>query len=217
MRDPIPVISIIGRSGSGKTTLAERLIAALKSRGLKVGAIKHAPQGFDLDIEGKDSWRLHRAGADRVMLLSQEEVACYGSPPTGDLWDLICQFMGDLDLILAEGFTQKRFPKILVGKPEREMRDEEVILKVDDALKADVERICDSILPLIETERGSDIEVELTVDGRRVPLNRFTRRVMSNVIGGIVTALHGVERADKIVVRIRRSASPTLNDKKTVR
>lgn len=203
MRNPIPVISIIGRSGSGKTTLIERLIAALKSRGLKVGAIKHAPHGFDLDLEGKDSWRIHRAGADRVMLLSQDEVACYGRAPTGDLWDLICRFMGDLDLILAEGFTQRRFPKVLVGEPEREVREEEVMLKVEDVQRADVDEICNLIVGLIQSERDSDIKVELTVDGRRVPLNRFTQRLISNVIRGIATALHGVEEPGEIEVKVK--------------
>ena len=203
MRNPIPIISIIGRSGSGKTTLMERLIAALKSRGIKVGAVKHAPHGFDLDIKGKDSWRFHRAGADGVLIVSDDRMAYYGRPSTDDIWDVICRFMGDLDLILAEGFTQKRFPKILVGEPEKEVREEEVMLKVDDALQADVEGICDSIVRLIETEHDSDTKVELTVDGRRVPLNRFTQRVMSNVIRGIVTALHGVERANEIEVKLR--------------
>jgi len=203
MRNPIPIISIIGRSGSGKTTLMERLIAALKSRGIKVGAVKHAPHGFDLDIKGKDSWRFHRAGADGVLIVSDDRMAYYGRPFTDDIWDVICRFMGDLDLILAEGFTRGRFPKILVGEPEKEVREEEVMLKVDDALQADVEGICDSIVRLIETEHDSDTKVELTVDGRRVPLNRFTQRVMSNVIRGIVTALHGVERANEIEVKLR--------------
>ena len=49
------VVSFVGRSNSGKTTLLARLVEALKERGLKVGVIKHAHHGFDLDREGSDS------------------------------------------------------------------------------------------------------------------------------------------------------------------
>ena len=37
--------------------------------------IKHCPQGFELDTEGKDSWKFIEAGSDAVSLLSSERVA----------------------------------------------------------------------------------------------------------------------------------------------
>jgi len=54
----IPVISVVAKSGTGKTTLLEKLIAELKRRGYRVGAMKHDAHQFDIDREGKDSWRL---------------------------------------------------------------------------------------------------------------------------------------------------------------
>ena len=53
----VPIVSFVGRSNSGKTTLIERVIPELVRAGYKVATVKHAGHGFDLDTEGKDSWR----------------------------------------------------------------------------------------------------------------------------------------------------------------
>ncbi len=54
-----------GWSGSGKTTLIEKLIPLFVKRGLRVSLIKHAHHTFDVDKEGKDSYRHRHAGASR--------------------------------------------------------------------------------------------------------------------------------------------------------
>ena len=51
----VAVISFVAAaSGSGKTTLIEKIVAILKSKGLRVAVIKHASAGYDLDKPGKD-------------------------------------------------------------------------------------------------------------------------------------------------------------------
>ena len=62
----VPILSFVGRSNSGKTTLIERVIPELVRAGYKVATVKHAGHGFDLDTEGKDSWRHKQAGASSV-------------------------------------------------------------------------------------------------------------------------------------------------------
>jgi len=52
-----PLISIVGKSDAGKTTLLEKLVGELKTRGYLIGTIKHDVHGFEIDHEGKDSWR----------------------------------------------------------------------------------------------------------------------------------------------------------------
>ncbi|MEP6771876.1 MAG: molybdopterin-guanine dinucleotide biosynthesis protein MobB, partial [Polaromonas sp.] len=49
------VVAFAGYSGSGKTTLVEKLIPALKARGLRVSVVKHAHHKFDIDHPGKDT------------------------------------------------------------------------------------------------------------------------------------------------------------------
>ncbi len=73
----IPILCFVGRSNSGKTTLIERLIPELVQAGYRVATIKHAGHGFDLDTEGKDSWRHKRAGASAVMVLSKGSLAMF--------------------------------------------------------------------------------------------------------------------------------------------
>ena len=68
-----PIVSIVGKSGSGKTTLLEKVVAELTKRGYNVGTIKHDVHGFEIDYEGKDSWRHKKAGAKTVVLSSPDK------------------------------------------------------------------------------------------------------------------------------------------------
>jgi molybdopterin-guanine dinucleotide biosynthesis protein B len=71
----IPIVSIVGKSGSGKTTLIEKLVPELTRRGHRVATVKHDVHGFEVDREGKDSWRHKKAGAHTVVISSPEKAA----------------------------------------------------------------------------------------------------------------------------------------------
>ena len=71
----IPIVSIVGKSDSGKTTLMEKLIAELNLRGYKVASVKHDTHDFEIDKEGKDSWRHKKAGATTTIISSPHKVA----------------------------------------------------------------------------------------------------------------------------------------------
>ncbi|MEK6695521.1 MAG: molybdopterin-guanine dinucleotide biosynthesis protein B, partial [Nitrospirota bacterium] len=70
-----PILCFVGRSNSGKTTLIERLISVLVQDGYRIATIKHAGHGFNLDTEGKDSWRHKRAGASTVIVTTKGSLA----------------------------------------------------------------------------------------------------------------------------------------------
>ena len=116
-----PVVSIVARSGTGKTTLLEKLIAELKSRSYRVGAVKHDAHSFDIDHEGKDSWRLTRAGADTMLITSPEKIAMVrkNSRPEPELAEIVAAYCDDLDIVLSEGFKRSAVPKIEVHRKER--------------------------------------------------------------------------------------------------
>ena len=127
-----PVVSIVAKSGTGKTTLLEKLIAEMKRRGYRVAAIKHDAQSFDIDREGKDSWRLTHAGADTMLITSPAKVAMIKQNPAGyepSLDETIETFCDDVDIVLTEGFKKSKMPKIEVHRRERSekllCRDEE--------------------------------------------------------------------------------------------
>jgi len=115
----LPVVSIVAKSGTGKTTLLVKMIAELKSRGYRVGAVKHDAHRFNFDHEGKDSWRLTQAGADITLITSPEKIAMIKQLPGGDeppLAETIATYCGDVDIALTEGFKHGDLPKIEVHR-----------------------------------------------------------------------------------------------------
>jgi molybdopterin-guanine dinucleotide biosynthesis protein B len=112
------VIGFRGFSGSGKTTLVEQLVARLKLAGQRVSVVKHAHHAFDIDQEGKDSWRHRRAGAFEVVIASDRRLAKIRefevrSDPT--VHDLIKE-LSPCDWVLVEGFKRATLPKIEVWR-----------------------------------------------------------------------------------------------------
>jgi len=112
------IFGIAGWSGSGKTTLLVKLIPELTGRGLKVSTIKHAHHGFDFDKPGKDSYEHRIAGATEVMITSDNRWALMHElrdevEPT--LAECAAQ-MGEVDLLLVEGFKHESHNKIEVSR-----------------------------------------------------------------------------------------------------
>ena len=107
-----PQFAFVGSSGSGKTTLLEATVRALRERGLRVGFVKHTHHSLDLDVPGKDSWRLREAGAEAVLLATPERYLLQRPRDAGDLHGA---FAG-CDLILHEGDRRSPHPKVLVGE-----------------------------------------------------------------------------------------------------
>ena len=127
-----PVVSIVAKSGTGKTTLLEKLIAEMKQRGFRVAAIKHDAHRFNIDHEGKDSWRLTAAGADTMLVTSPEKLAMvkqYAKEYEPSLAESVTTYCSDVDIVLTEGFKKSTMPKIEVHRRERSekllCRDEE--------------------------------------------------------------------------------------------
>jgi molybdopterin-guanine dinucleotide biosynthesis protein B len=118
-RSMIPIVSIVGKSESGKTTLIEKLIAELTRRGIRVATIKHNRHGFEIDHEGKDSWRHKQAGAVTTVVASPGRIAVIEDTPKDyDLAEIRDRYIRDADIILAEGFKINPHPKIEVFRTE---------------------------------------------------------------------------------------------------
>jgi molybdopterin-guanine dinucleotide biosynthesis protein MobB len=112
-----PIISIVAKSGTGKTTLLEKLIKELKNRGVRLAVLKHT-HSFDIDKEGKDTWRLARAGADTVAISSQDKFALIEARQTELTIDEIADRIQNVDIILTEGYKKGDKPKIEVFRSD---------------------------------------------------------------------------------------------------
>jgi molybdopterin-guanine dinucleotide biosynthesis protein B len=112
----IPLLGFAAASGTGKTTLLTQLIPLLKQRGLRVGLIKHSHHNFEIDHQGKDSFRLRAAGASPVLLVSPYRRAViteFTEQKEPRLNDQLKLFnTNELDLLLIEGFKSEAIPKI---------------------------------------------------------------------------------------------------------
>lgn len=121
----VRVIGFVGSSGSGKTTLLEQVLPLLRQAGVRVGVIKHAHHGFDMDRPGKDSYRARAAGATQVLVASRERWVLMSEATTPaaepDFRAMLGKFdPGQVDLIIAEGFSGEAYPKIEVFRPDHE-------------------------------------------------------------------------------------------------
>ncbi|HHO67873.1 MAG TPA: molybdopterin-guanine dinucleotide biosynthesis protein B [Gammaproteobacteria bacterium] len=151
--DP-PVIGFAARSGTGKTTLLEKLLPVLVQRGLRPGVIKHSHHDFAIDVPGKDSDRLRRAGAVQTLIASPwrevwiRERGGEGEPRLEDLLARLDR--AGLDLILVEGFRHLPFPRIEVV---RQAAGGTPLYPTDDCIVAVVtDRPLDTALPQIDLD-----------------------------------------------------------------
>jgi molybdopterin-guanine dinucleotide biosynthesis protein MobB len=134
----IPVVCFVGPKNSGKTTLLEKVIRELASSGVRVAAVKHDAHEFEIDREGKDSFRFAAAGAGTVLVSSATKTAMVertaAAPPLGEL---VARLVRGADIVLAEGYKSSRFPKIVVhrsatGKPPLEVPAGELLAVASD-------------------------------------------------------------------------------------
>ncbi|MFT3962909.1 molybdopterin-guanine dinucleotide biosynthesis protein B [Propionivibrio sp.] len=139
-----PVFIFVGHSNAGKTTFVEKLIPELTRRGRRVATIKHAHHKVELDTEGKDSWRYKRAGAAMSMLVTTSALQLVAdAAERREPSQLAGRFLGEADVVLAEGFSHAEGPKIEVlrrasGKPPRCAVGDGLIAIVTD---------CDEVYP----------------------------------------------------------------------
>jgi molybdopterin-guanine dinucleotide biosynthesis protein B len=141
-----PVVVFVGLSGTGKTTYLEKLIPALKSRGLRLAVLKHDAHGFEIDKPGKDSYRMKAAGADSVAICSGGKLAIVEATPTEPTIPEILDKLQPVDLVLIEGYKKSAYPKIEIhraalGKPLLSQPEELLAVVTDEPLPVPVPQL----------------------------------------------------------------------------
>lgn len=155
----VPVLGFAAYSGTGKTTLLVKLIPLLREAGIRVALIKHAHHDFDIDIPGKDSYELRKAGADQVLVASAKRRALIREMNTEadpQLEELVNELdLEQVDLVLVEGFRHVAFPKIELHRPSlnRDLISEHDVGVI--AVAAD--EMIDTGLPLLDINQPEEI------------------------------------------------------------
>jgi molybdopterin-guanine dinucleotide biosynthesis adapter protein len=114
------IIGVCGFKNSGKTTLVEKLVKHLSGLGYQISTVKHAHHDFDIDHEGRDSFRHRKAGASEVAVVSQNRFAIMNElrgaePPS---LDEILAKLSPCDLVIVEGYKRDTHDKIEVRNLE---------------------------------------------------------------------------------------------------
>lgn len=163
-----PIFSVIGLSKTGKTTLIRRIIRELRSRGYKVGVIKHDPMDHgEIDRKYSDTANFWEEGCDAVVLSSPSKLAVFRRVGKDTPPEEIAPFCGDVDCLILEGYKKSEYPKIMIWTPEEltvnpkqllavvyHRKDEEKVLKRKK--ENDIPLLCidniKSIVELLEEE-----------------------------------------------------------------
>jgi molybdopterin-guanine dinucleotide biosynthesis protein MobB len=112
-----PRIAFVGRHNSGKTTLLLAVLPLLVAKGLRLGYLKHAHTGFEIDQPEKDSYRARRTGVVQTIVTGGGQTAVIDDAEQLSLDALLARYgREDLDLIVVEGFKAEPLPKIEVAR-----------------------------------------------------------------------------------------------------
>ena len=215
----IPIVSIVGKSDSGKTTLIEKLVPEITRRGYRIATVKHDVHGFEVDKEGKDSWRHKQAGAHTVVISSPNKVALIRDVEKDlTLEEIREKLVQDVDLILSEGYKKDVQPKIEIFRKEKH---KELLCTKEDNLVAivsnkpfdiegvpcfsldDIKRLADFIEKRFLASKEGEGEVSLKVDGKAIPLTPFVSDIVKKTIRGMLTALKGCKDPQQIEIKIK--------------
>ncbi len=213
----LPTICIVGASNSGKTTFLEKLIPELAARGYRVGAIKHDAHGFEIDREGKDTWRLRRAGAGVIAISSSNMFASIRQTNAEmTLEEIGARFFWTEDILIAEGFKKERFPKIEVfrsaiePKPICGSEDNLIAVVSDDEVDTTVPKFpfadWRGVVDFIESRylKGRKKRKMLVqLDGEQLPMKDFVEDFVLGGIKGMLSSLRGWKKSGTISIHIR--------------
>ncbi len=211
-----PVVSIVGRSDTGKTTLIEKLLKELTRRGYRAATIKHDVHGFEIDKEGKDSYRHKHAGAVMSIISSPAKIAVIkdvGKDMSID--EIAARFIDDVDIILTEGYKRNDKPKIEVYRAAAypdllcTTEDDLIAIATDTRHGLNVPQVdindAPGLVDIIEErilKRPREDSIRLVVDGRTIALTPFIQKMLTGTIRGMIGSLKGCSGGKKIDIKI---------------
>lgn len=113
------VINVVASSSNvGKTTLIEGVIKELRKKGYSISTIKHDVHGFDIDKQGKDTWRHRQAGAETVLIASKKRMAIIKELKEEVPLEELIKQVSDSDFIIIEGYKNSKYKKIEVFRKD---------------------------------------------------------------------------------------------------
>jgi molybdopterin-guanine dinucleotide biosynthesis adapter protein len=111
----VKLVAVVGGKHSGKTTVIQHLIAELKRRGYRVGAVKEMVRIPTLDTPQTETDRYTDAGAEVIVAVPRDETVVFIKKRL-DIQEILPYLKG-LDFAVLEGFESSvKVPRIIAAK-----------------------------------------------------------------------------------------------------
>lgn len=211
----LPIVCFVGASDCGKTTLIENIIPILNKKGFKVATVKNDIHGFDVDREGKDTYRHKKAGAHSVIISGPDTFAMISEGNAQmNLDDYLFLISSKVDIVLTEGFKSSKKPKIelfLKGVSSEIMCSNDphlvaVATNDPESVKSLTER------PVIDLNNYDEIaefiqkhfilprkrKVFLMVNGKKIKIKDFVEDIISSTVRGMMSELKDCDNPKSI-------------------
>jgi molybdopterin-guanine dinucleotide biosynthesis protein MobB len=177
--------------------LIVKLVAQLTKEGYRIATVKQTKKAISLDMNGKDTWRHHAAGAELVVFSAVHETDFLFNAPLSvpEIIRVVSEF-GCYDLILIEGANDPDVPKIQIGGGRKRKHT-----------VACYENNFNEILQLIKKEmkmKQSSQRLHIVVNGKNIPLTEFPEHILTNTIVGMLGSLKGVKNITNISIKYKK-------------
>jgi molybdopterin-guanine dinucleotide biosynthesis protein B len=221
------IISITGYSNSGKTTLIKKIISRLTEERFKVAALKSSNSDMDLDKDGKDTFLFSESGAKISIFLNNVNTAIFVNEKT-KFRDLTI-FFSNMDYVIIEGNINEPIIKLRL---DDRYKEDELSISIKDKTFDEVYEIIKNeatiLLPnrpncgycgekdcfemmkkVIQKKRKiqdcvilKEQELSLEVDGEKIGLPPFLRKMVKDVNVGMLKNLKLPKNFSKVRITI---------------
>jgi len=201
-----PVLCIVGRDRASTRQVVERLVRELAAKGVRVATAveaETAPAGGYMTA-GSEMTIVKAPG----ILFSMRRL--HDKP---SLDDLIWEMREDYDILLADGFRNSSYLKLEVRLDEAELlchKNELLAIAGDKPPELDIPafavddfaRMADLVRRRFLTQEPGE-DAALFIDGVRLPLALFVRKIVASTVMGMVRPLKASD-PKSVVVAVRR-------------
>ena len=210
-----PVLCVVGRPGSGSQAVVEGLVRELTAKGVRVAAAVEATEAPAPLSKATAGYMA--AGSQMTIVRAPGSVASIRSvDDEPSLDELVWEMRDDYDLVLADGFRHSNYSKLEVHRAQDGddllcHKNELLAIAGDKPSGMDVPafaaddfaRMADLVRRRFLTQEPGE-DATLFIDGVRLPLALFVRKIVASTVLGMVRPLKGVDDPKSVVVAVRR-------------